>query len=385
MDLDTPCVPLGHIQTYFDLRKSIEFELDWLERRVRFPDDQIKAHQGIIELITGINQATFYRQAGIPHAPGVIDAFITPRQVLALVDQAVNALKMPYLGLAMGGLMTATHHGMAGLAAVTQPTLRGCLEAIRRFCGELFPVLDMDGVPGDVGQDARFIIREVIPMAPYTHYFMELNMVSFYNIFKHLVNGDHELTSADFCYPEPPWSNIYRRYFQCPVRFNQPVTCLRGPAELEHYELPMANRLMAMNAERTLFENIPTRAIRMLPLRLRRLLTRCYGAFPSVEDAASELGMSSRTLRRRLAEEGTSYMNELDTVREQFAREYFDRGGNSVTEIAMTLGFSDSSAFAKAFRRWTGVSPSGYQDGRVQDVSAPEAHNPSDLDDALKH
>lgn len=136
----------------------------------------------------------------------------------------------------------------------------------------------------------------------------------------------------------------------------------------------MANRLMAMNAERTLFENIPTRAIRLLPLRLRRLLTRCYGAFPSVEDAASELGMSSRTLRRRLAEEGTSYMHELDTVREQFAREYFDRGGQSVTEIAMTLGFSDSSAFAKAFRRWTGLSPSGYQESRRTSDVTPSSN-----------
>ena len=73
------------------------------------------------------------------------------------------------------------------------------------------------------------------------------------------------------------------------------------------YELPLANRLMAMAAEKTLFENIPTRAIRLLPLRLRRLLLRYYGAFPSLEDATTDLGMSGRTLRRKLAEDGTTY------------------------------------------------------------------------------
>src|SRR5690606_19125377 len=220
--------------------------------------------------------------------------------------------------------------------------------------------------------DAAFVISENISLAPYTHFFFELNMVSFYNIFVHLVAGQYQLTSADFSYPEPPWGHIYRRYFHCPVRFNQPQTCLRGDPRLADYELPLANRLMAMSAERTLFENVPTRALRLLPLRLRRLLMRYYGAFPSLENAASELGMSSRTMRRKLAEDGTSYQKELDTVRHKLAREYFLRGGNSVTEVSLLLGYADSSAFAKAFRRWTGLSPKAFQE-QVQAQKQPAA------------
>ena len=113
-------------------------------------------------------------------------------------------------------------------------------------------------------------------------------------------------------------------------------------------------------AEKTLFENIPTRAIRLLPLRLRRLLLRYYGAFPSLEVAATDLGMSGRTLRRKLAEDGTTYQQELDQVREKLSKEYFYRGGESITELSLMLGFADSSAFAKAFRRWTGLSPTEY-------------------------
>lgn len=119
---------------------------------------------------------------------------------------------------------------------------------------------------------------------------------------------------------------------------------------------------MAMSAEKTLFENIPTRAARLLPLRIRRLLMRYYGAFPSLENAASELGMSGRTLRRKLAEGGTSYQQELDAVREKLSKQYFLRGGQSVTELALMLGYTDSSAFAKAFRRWTGISPTEFQE-----------------------
>jgi AraC-like DNA-binding protein len=357
MDLDTRCIPLGHIQTYFDLRKALIPDPDWLEKRSRHV---VRNPHEILEAIIGIDQHDFYRNAGIDYSPGDNAVFISARQVIALVDQAVRKLDMPYLGLAMGNLMTLSHHGMAGMAAVTQPTLRGCLETVQRFCTELFPVLEMDGhVAAD---EACFTIGEVVSLAPYTHFFLELNMVSFYNIFRQLTGPEHNLTSVDFSYPEPAWGHIYRRYFQCPVRFDQPATRLVGAPYLADYEMPMANRLMAMAAEKTLFENIPTGAMRLLPLRLRHLLVRYYGAFPSLEAAASDLGMSGRTLRRKLAEEGTSYQRELDAVRQKLAEDYFRRGGESVTELALGLGFADSSAFAKAFRRWTGCSPTEYQD-----------------------
>lgn len=365
MDIDTACIPLGHIQTYFDLRKTIVPDIDWLQKR-----SQLTAHDPheLLELIIGIDQDAFYRNAGIDYRPGDAACFISTRQCLALVDQAVRALEMPYLGLAMGNLMTISHHGMAGVAAVTQPTLRNCLETIRRFCAELFPPLEMNGIVEN--GSARFTIAENISLAPYTHFFLELNMVSFYNIFSHLVAGDHELHCVHFSYPEPAWGHIYRRYFNCPVLFSQMETALVGDPALAEYELPLANRLMAMAAEKTLFENIPTRAIRLLPLRLRRLLLRCYCAFPSLESAASDLGMSGRTLRRRLAEDGTTYQQELDAVRQKLAHEYFQRGGESVTELALLLGFADSSAFAKAFRRWTGLSPTEFQEHLRGDISA---------------
>lgn len=357
MDIDTKCIPLGHIQTYFDLRRALIPDANWLEKRSQHV--MHNPHE-ILEAIIGIDQHDFYRNAGIDYRPGDSGVFISARQVLALVDQAVRALDMPYLGLAMGNLMTITHHGMAGVAAVSQPTLRGCLEAVARFCIELFPPMEMYSRVD--AAEASFCMEQTISLAPYTHYFCELNMVSFYNIFTHLTGGEHPLTSVDFSYPEPAWGHIYRRYFKCPVNFGMAETRLVGPPSLADYEMPLANRLMAMSAEKTLFENIPTRAIRLLPLRLRRLLVRYYGAFPSLEAAASDLGMSGRTLRRRLADEGTTYQRELDAVRQKMAMDYFARGGASVTELSLLLGFADSSAFAKAFRRWTGLSPTEYQE-----------------------
>jgi AraC-like DNA-binding protein len=356
IDLDTKCIPLAHMQTYFDLRKGIVQDISWLEKRTKI---QVNNPDEIFKMILDVNPDKFYRNAGIDYSDDVENIFVSPRQCLMLVDQSVRALNMPFLGLVMGNLMAISHHGMAGVAAATQPTLACCLHSIGRYISELFPLLEMYTTIKN--NEGMFIITENIKMTPYPHFFLELYMVSFYNCFNHLVGGELKLHSANFSYPEPAWGHMYRRYFHnCTVRFNQPKTCLLGEPSLGLYELPLANRLMAISAEKILFESIPTQTTRLLTLRLRRLLMRYYGAFPSLDTAASDLGMSARTLSRRLAEDGTTYQQVLDTLREKLAKEYFSRGGNSITQIALKLGYTDSSNFTKAFKRWTGLSPSNF-------------------------
>lgn len=105
----------------------------------------------------------------------------------------------------------------------------------------------------------------------------------------------------------------------------------------------------------------PNHLDRRLLERLHSLLKRHPGALPSLENAARMLGMSGRTLRRSLARSGTTYQNQLDQIRLQQARDYFVRGGSSITELSLALGYNDSSSFARAFRRWSGLSPSQYQ------------------------
>ncbi|PWG74518.1 AraC family transcriptional regulator, partial [Enterococcus hirae] len=87
---------------------------DWLLKKSHLT---IPEPHELLEVIIGIDQQVFYRNAGIDYRPNEENRFISTRQVVALVDQAVTALKMPYLGLAMGNLMTISHHGMAGVAA----------------------------------------------------------------------------------------------------------------------------------------------------------------------------------------------------------------------------------------------------------------------------
>jgi AraC-like DNA-binding protein len=76
---------------------------------------------------------------------------------------------------------------------------------------------------------------------------------------------------------------------------------------------------------------------------------------------ARRLGVSARTLQRRLGEQGTSFAAIVDEVRRDLARREVALGKRSFGEIAFLLGFSQASAFDRAFRRWTGSTPSAYR------------------------
>jgi len=86
------------------------------------------------------------------------------------------------------------------------------------------------------------------------------------------------------------------------------------------------------------------------------LIDRLSAGEPSEEMAARALGLGLRNLQRRLQEEGTTYREALNQTRLWMAREYLGEGRTSMTEIAFLLGFTDTSSFSRAFRRWTGLS-----------------------------
>ncbi len=88
---------------------------------------------------------------------------------------------------------------------------------------------------------------------------------------------------------------------------------------------------------------------------------RLRGEVPSLASVASELAMSERSVQRSLSEETTSYRDIVDKVRKDLALSHLSRPGSSATDVAFLLGFSEPSAFSRAFRRWTGASPSQFR------------------------
>ncbi|MNZ79006.1 HTH-type transcriptional regulator VirS [compost metagenome] len=102
----------------------------------------------------------------------------------------------------------------------------------------------------------------------------------------------------------------------------------------------------------------PDSLARRIKATLRRLPA---GEWPETEALAQQLCISASTLRRRLAEEGTTYQALKDSVRKELAITWLAEAEVGFAEIAARLGFADTSSFYKAFRKWTGSNPGHYR------------------------
>jgi len=94
---------------------------------------------------------------------------------------------------------------------------------------------------------------------------------------------------------------------------------------------------------------------------VREWLTKSLPSAPALADAARELHVSTRTLHRRLEQEGTSFREIKDALRREIALARLERGGESIADIAAALGYSEPSAFFRAFQGWTGEAPSAHR------------------------
>jgi AraC-like DNA-binding protein len=122
------------------------------------------------------------------------------------------------------------------------------------------------------------------------------------------------------------------------------------PALLEVFEGDARRRLEALATR----GGVSGRVLTFLGARLK-------GTVPPLSEVASELAMSERSIQRSLSEEQTSYRQLVDDVRKSLAIEHLSRPGTSATDVAFLLGFSEPSAFTRAFRRWTGAPPTEFR------------------------
>jgi AraC-like DNA-binding protein len=164
-------------------------------------------------------------------------------------------------------------------------------------------------------------------------------------------------------YPRPAHAPAYERLFGCPVEFDTGVMEWHFDAAVLRQPLPNANPITA-----DLCAQFCERMLQSLPEEdglARRIRTACLnskGRFPSADEMAQRLGLSLRTLQRRLADDGKSYQALIDEVRASLALEFLERTALPVAEIAARTGFSEVASFRKAFRKWTGNAPSHYRE-----------------------
>lgn len=178
-----------------------------------------------------------------------------------------------------------------------------------------------------------------------------------------LIGDRIDLTSAEFPFPAPPHWREYDLIFSCPIVFDASQAAITFHREV--LQAPVVQDEDSLHAFlRTAPTNLLSQREYQAPVgdKVRQILQNgLRHRLPSPEDVAKRLSMSTRTLRRRLHAEGTPLHQIKEELRRDAAVTSLAKGGESVADLSHRLGFSEASAFQRAFKRWTGMTPGAYR------------------------
>lgn len=284
--------------------------------------------------------------------------YFTLDEVMRLIKVIKATSNIPHYGLKNGNHIQFGCHGIAGISILYQSTYAECLQAGSRLGNLLFPPLELEyfETPDHVGMR----LYECVSLAPYTRYFMEWIMIHFRNIFQFLLGPDKQPAYIAFPYSRPDYSQYYEEMLACTLKFDVEHAEFVVDRKLAEQEMPLANTSISAQAESTFLTSIADKELD-ITREVRALLARHLDAVPSLEDVAELLQVSSRTLRRNLKKQGTSYVEIVEDLRRETAISKLLNSNQSITDIAISLDFYDTSSFSKAFKRWTGQSPRAFR------------------------
>lgn len=180
---------------------------------------------------------------------------------------------------------------------------------------------------------------------------------------RHFIHPQLDIAWVRISHPEPAYADEYRRILDCPISFNEPDTALAFSAHYLSRPIPHRNPYLhsaMLRQVNALLAKVQTR--RRFSRKVRRLISQQMASERIDADSlAQQLHMSRQTLYRRLKKEGMSFQELVEHVRKDKALRYVASDRYALGEIAFLLGFSELSAFSRAFKRWTGESPAQYR------------------------
>lgn len=307
----------------------------------------------------GYDCSTLLQQLGItPELLAEPRARIAPEQFTRLLQMLWQALDDEYLGFADGPSKRGTFAMMCH-ALIHCRTLEKALQR-----GLLFYSLFPQGPRWRLSREgdmARLSLDDSQLWDP-DHFLSESLLVIWHRLGSWLIGQRIRLEQATFSYPIPAHASEYDLLFPCPLVFNAASSSLVFHSR--YLNLPL------LQDERTLkhfLERSPADLLSRpdegdsLSSQIRRLLSRDRTPWPDLEAAAQHLHISPQTLRRHLREESTNFQALKDELRRDIAIFHLGRADLSLQEIAEQLGFSEPSAFHRAFKKWTGVTPGAYR------------------------
>jgi len=285
------------------------------------------------------------------------DARISAAQFCVAWGELIRLSGDPAIALRIADALPPGAFGIVEYVCRSAPTLG---EALRRWVRYL-NLLDDAVVVGLAVEGDRALLRVEVESeapAPASH---ELCFALVAKYARELSARPLRIAGVELAHRAPPELAPYRAWFDAPVRFGAETTQLIFPASA--LDAPLVSSDPALLAILTRAAEELERAVpkdASLTAQVKRTLREVLrGEDANVDLVAKRLGMTSRSLQRRLRDEGTSFNAVREQTRRELATRYLD-DKLSIAEISFLLGFSEPSAFFRAYKRWTGGTPRGH-------------------------
>lgn len=269
---------------------------------------------------------------------------------------ALDATEDPCFGLFVSRFVTYTTFHALGAAVLASATVKEAFTRLVRY----------SRVVSDAGtfrlEDLRDRYRVVLDVARGPHRPVDAAIDAFVSLQLRVVRTlldrrDVNPLAVALERQEPAPSEPFRRFFRAPIVFGAPANTMDFARTDVERPLAAGSADLARRFDEVLARYLARFDRQAIASRVRTMVVeRLPDGEPTQEAVGRALGMSARTLQRRLAGDGTSFHDLLNATRQELAGAYLAEGW-SVTEIAFTLGFADASSFSRAYRRWTGHPP----------------------------
>jgi AraC-like DNA-binding protein len=288
------------------------------------------------------------------------DARIPIEQAEALWRTAYDVSNDPNLALHAIEVLPFGAYRVIDFLASSAPTVGAALAKVADY----FPLVnDADRLSYVVGADVTYALEARSRARTIARPYAEYTLAAVFLRTRVATNPLYRLLRVEFSHPRPADISEHERVFDCPVVFGcERCRLVMTPAAWNTERAGADPALFALldSHARNLLDHLPR--VGDFAGRVRDAIDReLRGGDPRLDSIAKQLAMSARTLQRRLRSEGLVFNDVLDEMRFRAAQAYLAHGDVACAEVAFLLGFAEQSSFNRAFKRWSGRTPTEFR------------------------
>ena len=306
----------------------------------------------------GHDSEALFRRAGLdPAKLKDADARYPAEGMCRLWRLSVQATGDPYFGLKAAGFWHPTTMNALGYSWMASDSLHDALTRMTRYGRLVTTVAEMTLEEFD--DHFTFRIHSLISRSKVPNEAVDAQLATYVSMCRMSYGDDFHPLRVVTQRPEFDDPAPFLEYFSAPVEFSAPDNILYFSKESLEAHLRTANPRLARVNDRVVTQYLAQFDKGSTGMRVRaKLIDLLSAGHVTQQEVAHSLHVSLRTLQRKLNEENTSYKELLDETRRELAGQYLRQASLSVSEVTYLLGFSEPSNFTRAFKRWTGRTPS---------------------------